>query len=73
MGTKKNHFGPCGDQSPQMGTNVGAVVEPPPPQQPCPIPFSLSPCEPRLFWQNQLTELIFKKKKAAAELVKRPL
>ena len=52
-----------------MGTNVGAVVEPPPhphptpPQQPCPIPFSLSPCEPRLFWQNQLAELIFKKKK----------
>ena len=35
----------------------------PPPQQPCPIPFSLSPCEPRLFWQNQLAELIFKKKK----------
>ena len=31
--------------------------------QPCPIPFSLSPCEPRLFWQNQLAELIFKKKK----------
>ena len=28
-----------------------------------PIPFSLSPCEPRLFWQNQLAELIFKKKK----------
>merc|ERR1712079_449798 len=27
------------------------------------IPFSLSPCEPRLFWQNQLAELIFKKKK----------
>ena len=25
--------------------------------------FSLSPCEPRLFWQNQLAELIFKKKK----------
>ena len=24
---------------------------------------SLSPCEPRLFWQNQLAELIFKKKK----------
>ena len=50
-----------------MGTNVEAVVEPPPspspPQQPCPIPFSLSPCEPRLFWQNQLAELIFKKKK----------
>ena len=34
-----------------------------PPQHPCPIPFSLSPCEPRLFWQNQLAELIFKKKK----------
>ena len=33
-----------------------------PPQQPCPIPFSLSPCEPRLFWQNQLAELIFKEK-----------
>ena len=30
--------------------------------QPCPIPFSLSPCEPRLFWQNQLAELIFKEK-----------
>ena len=32
-------------------------------QQSCPIPFSLSPCESRLFWQNQLAELIFKKKK----------
>ena len=48
-------------------------LPPLPPQQPCPIPFSLSPCEPRLFWQNQLAELIFKKKKAAAELAKRPL
>ena len=28
-----------------------------------PTPFSLSPCEPRLFWQNQLAELIFKKKR----------
>ena len=26
-------------------------------------PLFISPCEPRLFWQNQLAELIFKKKK----------
>ena len=26
-GDQKTHFGPHGDQSPQMGTNVGAVVE----------------------------------------------
>ena len=25
-GDQKSHFGPHGDQSPQMGTNVGAVV-----------------------------------------------
>merc|ERR1712107_226957 len=47
-----------------MITILHRGVCPPPPQQPCPIPFSLSPCEPRLFWQNQLAELIFKKKKS---------
>ena len=26
-GDQKNHFGPHGDQSPQMGTNVGAVQQ----------------------------------------------
>ena len=56
-GDQKTHFGPHGDQRGSSGW------APTPPQQPCPIPFSLSPCEPRLFWQNQLAELIFKKKK----------
>ena len=27
-GDQKTHFGPHGNQSPQMGTNVGAVIEP---------------------------------------------
>ena len=36
---------------------------PPTPKKNHPTPFSLSPCEPRLFWQNQLAELIFKKKR----------
>ena len=40
---------------------------------PHPTPFSLSPCGPRSLWQKQLADLIFKKKKAAAELVKRAL
>ena len=34
-----------------------------PHQKKTPHPFSLSSCETRLFWQNQLAELIFKKKR----------
>ena len=51
------------EKQPTLVLIVCSTLPPLPPQQPCPIPFSLSPCEPRLFWQNQLAELIFKKKK----------
>ena len=65
MGTKKLILVPMGTKVPKWGPTWEQWLSPPPPppQQPCPIPFSLSPCEPRLFWQNQLAELIFKKKK----------